>query len=148
MPSSRAAFLISEDGRRARIISRMLSDRSSSSQMAVRPLNPVPPHSMQPAPSKKQPACSSVRIERRLDQLLPRDRRRPLAVDADVPHQPLRQHAVERRHELVGLDAHVQEAAEHVEDVVGVDGREHEVPGQRRLDGDLRRLADRGSRRP
>jgi len=41
----------SELGRRARIISRIWSERSSSSQMAVRPLKPVPPHSRQPAPS-------------------------------------------------------------------------------------------------
>ncbi len=67
-----------------------------------------------------------------------------LAVLADPPHQPLRQHAVERRDELVGLDAHVQEPAEHVDDVVGVDGREHQVAGERRLNRDLRgfRVAD------
>ena len=65
---------------------------------------------------------------------------RPLAVRADQTHQPLRHHAVERRHELIRLDAHVQEASQHVHDVVGVDGREHQVTGQRRLDGDLRRL--------
>ncbi len=38
MPSSRATRLISEFGRRSRIISRMRSLRSSNSQMAVRPL--------------------------------------------------------------------------------------------------------------
>src|SRR4029077_10518206 len=53
MPSSRAARLISEVGRRFRIISRMRSVRSSSSWMADRPRNPVPPHSKQPAPSYK-----------------------------------------------------------------------------------------------
>ncbi len=37
MPSSRAARLISEVGRRLMIISRMRSERSSSSVMAVRP---------------------------------------------------------------------------------------------------------------
>ncbi len=51
MPSSRAARLISEVGRRSRISPRMRSVRSSSSQIAVRPLKPVPPHSMQPRPS-------------------------------------------------------------------------------------------------
>ena len=43
--------LISDVGRRSRIMSRMRSVRSMSSQIAVRPLNPVPPHSMQPPPS-------------------------------------------------------------------------------------------------
>ena len=51
MPSSRAARLISDVGRRSRIMSRMWSVRSISSQIAVRPLKPVPPHSMHPAPS-------------------------------------------------------------------------------------------------
>ena len=60
------------------------------------------------------------------------------AVIADHAHQALRQDAVQRRHKIVGLDAHVQEAADHVDDVIGVDGREHQVAGQRGLDGDLR----------
>jgi hypothetical protein len=38
IPSSRAAFLISEVGRLSRISSRMRSVRSSSSQIAMRPL--------------------------------------------------------------------------------------------------------------
>ena len=42
---------ISDVGRLSRIISRMRSLRSSSSWIAVRPRNPVPPHSKQPAPS-------------------------------------------------------------------------------------------------
>ena len=51
MPSSRAARRISEVGFLSRIISRMRSLRSSSSWIAVRPRNPVPPHSKQPWPS-------------------------------------------------------------------------------------------------
>ncbi len=84
------------------------------------------------------------RVHPRLVQHLGGHRRRPLAVRADQPHQPLRQHAVERRDELIRLDAHVQEPAQHVDDVVGVHGREHQVPGERRLDRDLRglRVAD------
>ena len=63
---------------------------------------------------------------------------------ADHPHQPLRQNAIQRRNEIVGLDAHVQEAADHVDHVVGVDGSENQVAGQRGVDGDLRclRVAD------
>src|SRR5208283_3630264 len=56
---------------------------------------------------------------------------------ANDPHQPLRQNAIQRRDKVVRLDAHVQEAPEHVHHVIGVDGGEHEVARQRRLDGDL-----------
>src|SRR6266849_142506 len=58
----------------------------------------------------------------------------------DQPDQPLRQNAVQRRYEVVGLDAHVQEAAQHVHDVVGVNSGENQVTGECRLDGDLRGL--------
>src|SRR6476646_4730223 len=60
------------------------------------------------------------------------------AVVADQAHQSLRQDAVERGDEVVGLHAHVQEASDHVHHVVGVYGGEHQVAGERRLDGDLR----------
>src|SRR3977135_709839 len=60
-----------------------------------------------------------------------------LAHDA---HQALRQHRRQRRHETVRIDAHMHEAADHIEDVVGMHRGEHQVPGERRLDGDLRRL--------
>jgi hypothetical protein len=56
------------------------------------------------------------------------------AVDAQ---QALGHHAVEGRHQVVGIDPHVHEAADHVEDVVGVHGGEHQVAGEGRLDGDL-----------
>src|SRR5438874_2627347 len=52
IPSSFAAFLISDAGRRSRIIVRMRSERSSSSEIAARPWKPVPLHSRHPDPSK------------------------------------------------------------------------------------------------
>jgi hypothetical protein len=61
-------------------------------------------------------------------------------VVADVAHQPLREDAIERGDELIRLDPHVEEAPENVEDVVRVNRREHQVTGERRVDGDLRRL--------
>src|ERR1035438_884069 len=61
---------------------------------------------------------------------------RPAGI-ADDPYQPLRQNTVQRRHKVVRLHAHVQETPQHVHHVIGVDGREHEVARQRRLDGDL-----------
>ena len=57
-----------------------------------------------------------------------------LAVDAD---QALGQNAVQRGNEVVGFDADVQEAAEHVDHVVGVNGGEDQVAGERGVDGDL-----------
>src|SRR5580704_2962037 len=64
----------------------------------------------------------------------------PLAVSTDHADQPLRHDAVERRYEIVRLDAHVDEASDHVGDVVGVHGGEHQVAGKRGLNGDLRGL--------
>ena len=59
---------------------------------------------------------------------------------ADDTYEALRQDAVEGGDEVVRLDAHVEEASDDVDDVVGVDGGEDQVARQRRLDGDLRRL--------
>ena len=56
---------------------------------------------------------------------------------ADRAHQPLRQDAVQRGDKVIRLDAHVQEAAEHIYHVVGVDGGEDQVAGDCGLDGDL-----------
>ena len=69
---------------------------------------------------------------------------RLVAVFADGADEPLRKDAVQRGDEVVRLDAHVQEASKHVDYVVGVDGGEDEVSGERRVDGDLRglRVAD------
>ncbi len=56
---------------------------------------------------------------------------------AGQAHQALGQHGIERRDEAIGIDLHLAEAADHVEYVVGVDGGEHQVSGERRLHGDL-----------
>ena len=64
-----------------------------------------------------------------------------LARLAQAPHQPLGDDAAQRRRDLVGLDADVDEARDRVGGVVGVQRRQHQVSGERRLDGDLRGLA-------
>src|SRR5713101_2516361 len=74
-------------------------------------------------------------------QLLRGGQVRLAALLAEDAHQALRQHADQRRPHQVGLDAHVDEAGDGARGVVGVDGAEDEVAGQRGLDGDLRRLA-------
>src|SRR5215472_6690424 len=63
---------------------------------------------------------------------------RTLATITDEANEALSENTVESGDEVVGLDAHVDEAADDVGDVVGVDGGEDEVAGERRLDGDLR----------
>ena len=49
---------------------------------------------------------------------------------ADQSNQSLRQDAIQGGDEVVGLDAHVQETANYVHDVVGVDGGENQVARQ------------------
>ena len=63
-----------------------------------------------------------------------------LAMLANQANEALRQDAVQRGDEIVGLDTHVDEAADHVGDVVGVNGGEDEVASQRGLNGDLGRF--------
>ncbi len=53
------------------------------------------------------------------------------AVLTDPADQPLRQDAVQRGHEVVGLDAHDEETSEHVDDIVRVDRCEDQVADQR-----------------
>ena len=52
------------------------------------------------------------------------------AVRADRAQQALCPDTIERRRQGIRIDAQVREAAEHIEDVVGVHRREHQVPGQ------------------
>src|SRR6267378_7661511 len=64
-----------------------------------------------------------VRDRRQLQARLADDFERRLyrlgALLADEAHETLREDAVQSRDERVGVDLHVREAAEHVEDVVG-----------------------------
>jgi hypothetical protein len=87
-----------------------------------------------------RPISKQSQVESHLLALRRTDGHRQLARHANHPHQPLRHNTVERRHEIVGLDTHVDKATDHVERIVSVDGTEDQVPGQRRLNGDLGRL--------
>ena len=53
-------------------------------------------------------------------------------------HQALRENADQARGEQERLDAHVAQTRDGADGGVGVQGREHEVTGQRRLHGDVR----------
>ena len=106
--------------------------------MAVRPRKPVPPHSKQPGAFHEFDIAPFFGIEAAFDEHgigIPHGPLAVLAVEAD---QALRENAVQRGDEVIGLDADVQEAAEHVDHVIGVDRGEDQVAGERRVDGDLR----------
>src|SRR6185437_10075432 len=75
-----------------------------------------------------------------LEQYLGRKLNLFLAIGANHAHQALREDAVQGRNEVIRLDPHVDETANHVGDVVGVDSCEYQVARERRLNGDLRRL--------
>ena len=63
-----------------------------------------------------------------------------LAFRAQHAHQPLGHHRFQRRRDQVRLHAHVHQARQRARRVVGVQGGENHVAGQRRLHGDLRRF--------
>src|SRR6266852_1583385 len=76
-------------------------------------------------------------IETRFLEFLRRISPGLFAVWTDYANEPLRHDAVQSGDKVVGLNTHVDEAADDVSHVVGVDGGENEVAGERRLDGDL-----------
>src|ERR1051325_2268593 len=78
--------------------------------------------------------------EARFHQLFIRRAVRSLAHRTEHAYQSLREHAVQAGDEIIRLDAHIEKSPDHVNDVVGVDGREDQVARERRLDGDLRGL--------
>ena len=59
---------------------------------------------------------------------------------AQSPREPLGHHALHARGHEEGLDAHLDQPRSGHRGVVGVEGAEHQVAGEGRLDGDLRRL--------
>src|SRR5690242_757617 len=77
------------------------------------------------------------RIEPRFIELFRAEFPGPLAIIANHAYQALGHDAIERGDEVVRFDAHVDEAADDVGHVVGVDGGEDQVPGESGLDGDL-----------
>src|SRR5215468_3470983 len=82
-------------------------------------------------PGRRQPRFNQFGVGRLVS--LPASR-------AEQPDQPLREHAVERRNEIIRLDAHIDKAPDDVNDVIGVNGGEDQVARERGVDGDLRGL--------
>src|SRR3990172_10148108 len=60
-----------------------------------------------------------------------------LAAGTNQPNESLSQHTVQRGYEMVRLDSHVQKSAQHIHDIVGVNGGKNEVACQGGLNGDL-----------
>src|SRR5258708_24792533 len=77
-------------------------------------------------------------IEAAFGQFLRRIFLGSFAVGADHAHQALGHDAIERGNKVIWLDAHIDEAADDVGNVVSVHGGENQVAGERGLDGDLR----------
>src|SRR5271156_1623440 len=61
-----------------------------------------------------------------------------LTIFANHADQALREDAIQRGDEIVGFDTHVDEAADDVGAIIGVDGGENQVAGERGVDGYLR----------
>src|SRR5438105_7153412 len=81
-----------------------------------------------------------VRPDSDLAQLFRRGKVGLAALLSEHAHPPLRQDADERRADEVRPAAHGDEPRDGARGVVGVDGAEDEVSGERSLDGDLRRF--------
>src|SRR6266545_4852521 len=58
------------------------------------------------------------------------------ALGADLPDEPLGEHALERRGDQVRLDLQVREPGDSARRIVRVEGREYEMPGESGLDGE------------
>src|SRR5277367_4516923 len=56
---------------------------------------------------------------------------------ANGAYQPLGKDAVERGNKIVSFHSHIEKTSQHVDHVVGMDGGEHQVTGQRGVDGNL-----------
>ena len=63
-----------------------------------------------------------------------------LALGADGTHQALGDDGLERGRDQEGLEAHVQQTGDRGRRIIGMQGGEHDVTGQRGLDRDLRGL--------
>ena len=103
---------------------------------ASRPRYPVWPHQRQPTGRQTSPA--PARIHRPVEPREVRVRRGVglLAPLAQPACEALGEDAVDRRPDQERLDAHLDEAGDGAGCVVGVQRREDQVAGERRLDGD------------
>ena len=138
MPSSRAARLISEVGRRfddhfANVVGKIqqLGDRrtaviaaAGTFQASGALVKSHVPHTSGSSPDSFSTSGGIVTCFLQFSQI--------------NANQALRHDAIQRRNEIVRLDAHVDEAADHVGHVVGVNRGENQMAGERRVDGDLR----------
>ena len=88
-------------------------------------------------PVHSDPVFNICGFEALFFQSLGWDIDRLLAVAAQLACQALRNDEADRRRDGVGLDAHIDQSSERLRRIVGVQSREHQVPGLRRLDGDL-----------
>ncbi len=74
------------------------------------------------------------------DQRLRLDLQRFLALHADAAHQPLRADQVHGRSHQERFDTHIHQPADRGRRIIRVQRGEHQVAGERGLDGDFSRL--------
>ena len=99
----------------------------------------IPGHGTVRAPSR--PIQRRARGDPAPQPLLGRLHPHFLTRRAEPSHEPLRDDPAERTGDLVTLNADVHQTRHRVSGVVRVLGREHQVPRERCLHGNLRRLA-------
>ena len=99
----------------------MTSDRSRSSHITVCPRYPVPSHNRSRRLQKIVSPCYRWIETDSSDQIEIRLYGSP-AGRANNPYQPLRQNTIESGDEVIGLDTHMDEASDDVEDIIGMDG--------------------------
>src|SRR5690606_15835473 len=87
-----------------------------------------------PAAAEEVPAPDVLRAEAELHELLLLGLVLLLALGADGPHQALGDDPLDRRRQEEGLEPEVQKTDDRAGRVVGVQRRQHQVAGERRLD--------------
>ena len=89
---------------------------------------------------KKRLSLQGGRSEAELAQQRIRGRKSRPASRADPAHEPLGEHPLHGRGQQVRFNPHVHEARDGARGIVGVQGAQHQMAGERSLDGDLGRL--------
>ena len=86
------------------------------------------------APDRELGSGEAIGIEPDLTQTIGIGENGGLAVGANAPHEPLPDHRLNRRRDEERIHAEIVEAGDRRGRIVGMEGREHQVSGQRRLD--------------
>src|SRR5580698_9611600 len=100
--------------------------------MNCRP-SPIPsPAALHASRALPEPeAAPLIRLQPAIEQFLVRVSHLSHTELANLTDQPLSQNAIQRRHKVIRLNTHVQEAPQHIDNVVRVNRSKHQMPSQR-----------------